>query len=101
VAAAAWLEARVPEARLVLETGSLLVQLAAARAGLGVAVLPCYLADPEPGLVRLLPPIEGLRPELWLVTHEDLRRTARIRAAMEVLGDGIVARAGAFRGERA
>lgn len=45
------------------------------------------------------PPIAGLRPELRLVSHEDLRRTARIRAAMEVLGDGIVARAGAFRGE--
>lgn len=30
--------------------------------------------------------------ELWLITHEDLRRTARVRAFMEVVGDGLVAR---------
>jgi DNA-binding transcriptional LysR family regulator len=69
----------------VLRCNSWLAQLAAARAGLGLAVLPCFLADPEPALQRALPPEPGLASELWLLTHPDLRRTARVRAFMDRL----------------
>lgn len=62
---------------------TLLGMLAAARDGLGCAVLPCYLADAEPALCRLGEPIPALATELWLLTHPDLRRVTRIRAFME------------------
>jgi hypothetical protein len=42
-----------------------------------------------PELVRLLPPDPALVGELWLVTHPDLRRTARVRAFMETLARGL------------
>jgi DNA-binding transcriptional LysR family regulator len=65
-------------------------QLVAAKAGLGLAILPCYLGDPEPELVRALPePVPDLARELWIVTHADLRRTARVRAFFDVVGEGI------------
>ena len=52
----------------------------AARQGLGVAALPCYLADRDPRLVRLTEPMTEMASALWLLTHPDLRRVARVRA---------------------
>ena len=92
VRAAEWLGETVPREAVVYRTGSLINQLSAVREGIGLAALPCYLADPEPGLRRVLGPLPELTRELWLVTHEDLRRTARVRAFMEVVGEGLAAR---------
>lgn len=59
------------------------VQQAAARAGLGLAFLPCLLADPDPGLVRATRRAPVPSRDIWILTHPDLRRTARIRAFMD------------------
>jgi DNA-binding transcriptional LysR family regulator len=69
----------------MLRCNSWLAQLAAARAGLGLAALPCFLADSEPALRRVLPLQPALASELWLLTHPDLRRTARVRAFIDHL----------------
>jgi DNA-binding transcriptional LysR family regulator len=98
VRAAAWLAETVPARAVVYRTGSLINQLTAVKTGIGLAALPCYLADPEPDLRRVLGPIPDLERELWLITHEDLRRTARIRAFMEVVGDGLAARRALLEG---
>jgi DNA-binding transcriptional LysR family regulator len=89
VRAAEWIAEMVPESAIVYRSNSLINQLVAAKAGLGLAVLPCYLADPEPALRRLMPPIPDLARELWIVTHRDLKETARVRTFMEVVGEGI------------
>ena len=92
IKAADWLAALVPSSAIVYRTSSLVNQLVAARAGMGLAVLPCYLGDPEPELRRALPsPVPELSRELWIVTHADLKGTARVRAFFEVVGDGIAA----------
>ena len=91
IAAADWLVSKLPPSSFVFRTSSLVNQLVAARAGIGLAVLPCYLGDPEPALVRALPqPIADLRSEMWIVTHRDLRRTARVRAFFDVVAHGVV-----------
>jgi DNA-binding transcriptional LysR family regulator len=88
--AADWLAEHVPPSKWIYRTNSLVNQFTAARDGVGLAVLPCYLGDVEPGLVRATPhPIPELTRELWIVTHADLRRTARIRAFFDVVGDGL------------
>ena len=56
---------------------------------MGLALLPCYLGDADRGLVRVLAPLSDLTTELWLVTHRSLKDTARIRAFMDVVGDGL------------
>jgi DNA-binding transcriptional LysR family regulator len=58
---------------------------AAARAGIGVAALPCFLGDAASELTRLGPPIPALGSELWLLTHRDLRQVARIRAFLDFM----------------
>jgi DNA-binding transcriptional LysR family regulator len=57
----------------------------AAAQGHGVAPLPCFLGDGEPGLARLGDPIESLTMGLWVLTHPDLRHTARVRPLMTFL----------------
>jgi DNA-binding transcriptional LysR family regulator len=87
--AAEWLAEMVPDAAIAYRSSSLINQLVAASAGLGLAVLPCYLADPEPGVRQVLPPVPELTRELWLITHKALKGTARVRAFMDVVGSGL------------
>jgi DNA-binding transcriptional LysR family regulator len=96
--AADWLSRNVSDATVVYRTNSVVNQLVAARAGLGAAVLPCYLGDPEPALVRLLDPVPELSRELWIVTHMDLRRTARVRAFLDIVGEALQAERGLLTG---
>jgi DNA-binding transcriptional LysR family regulator len=62
----------------------------AAVAGLGLALLPCYVGDLASGLRRFSPKALGEpRSALWLLTHDDLKRTARIRAALDFLAKAL------------
>jgi DNA-binding transcriptional LysR family regulator len=53
---------------------------------MGLAVLPSFMADRDPDLVRVVPPAPGDRMELWLLTHERVRHAPRVRAVMDFLG---------------
>jgi DNA-binding transcriptional LysR family regulator len=77
-----WLSSLAPDRKLVFRCNSSLSLLAAARAGMGVAMLPCFLARRERELVRLEAP-ESIRHELWLLFHGDLGQTPRVRAAID------------------
>ncbi|MEP9390476.1 LysR substrate-binding domain-containing protein [Mesorhizobium sp. KR9-304] len=88
--AADWLAARIPESAIVYRTNSLINQLIAVRAGIGAAVLPCYLGDLESDLIRLFEPVACTKRELWIVTYSELKRTARIRAFFDIVGDALV-----------
>tara|TARA_R110002012_G_scaffold9835_2_gene45668 strand:+ start:5557 stop:6426 length:870 start_codon:yes stop_codon:yes gene_type:complete len=68
---------------------SMLGMQLAVRHGAGVAVLPCYLGDADETLVRLSQPIEALTTQLWLLTHPDLRRVARVRALLAAITEGL------------
>ncbi|MEM9306579.1 MAG: LysR family transcriptional regulator [Pseudomonadota bacterium] len=55
----------------------------AVRAGMGLAVLPCYLGDQSKDLVRLDEPDQRAVWDLWLLAHPDVRRSARVHAFFE------------------
>lgn len=99
IRAADWLGRTVPSDAFVYRTNSLVNQLSAARAGIGIALLPCYLGDRQPDVVRAMPePVADLTGELWIVTHADLRNTARVRAFFELVGEGLAREHGLFEG---
>jgi hypothetical protein len=53
--------------------------------GFGLAKLPCFIGDSQPGLVRLdfkMPPSDW---GIWILNHVELRTTARVRACKEHL----------------
>jgi len=78
-----WLKANIPAERIVYKVNTVLGLTEAAAAGIGIALLPCFLADKEPGLARLTAPDTAPAGGLWLLTHADLRHTARVRAFMD------------------
>ncbi|MEM7429008.1 MAG: LysR substrate-binding domain-containing protein [Pseudomonadota bacterium] len=63
----------------------------AVRSGLGVAVLPCYLGEPCPELVRIDAPDDRVSWDLWLLAHPDVRRSARVQAFFGFAGSSITA----------
>jgi len=80
-----WLSTIVGEREVVLRTNDLETQVAAARAGLGIAALPHYLGDGDDGLKRFTAPQKPISRDVWLVVHRDLRQVPSVRAVMEFL----------------
>ncbi|MBN9063794.1 MAG: LysR family transcriptional regulator [Rhizobiales bacterium 65-9] len=70
-------ELNIPAGRR-FECASVIGQLEAVRAGIGVGVLHDYAAQRDPDFVRLLPD-RAVRRTYWLVTHADVRDVARVR----------------------
>jgi DNA-binding transcriptional LysR family regulator len=86
-----FVKARVPDflgepltgGRIVARLNTNLTLRAALRAGLGISVLPVPMGERD-GLVRIWPDRSNDAPyEIWLVTHQDLRHTARIRVTID------------------
>jgi DNA-binding transcriptional LysR family regulator len=82
-----WLRHHGLEDAVVIEHGSISGLLAAVRSGMGLAVLPSFMADRDPDLVQVVEPARNDRMELWLLTHERIRRAPRVRAVMDFLGE--------------
>lgn len=78
-----WLAERMPHARVAFRSNSRDAQLGAIRAGLGVACLPCFLADGLADVARIAS--GGPLREVWLGVHADLRHMPRIRAVIDAL----------------
>lgn len=71
--------------RLVIRTDSHPAQVAAARAGLGIAVIQVPAGERDPRLRRVLPGLVIATLDTWIVAHENLRRVPRIRAVFDML----------------
>jgi DNA-binding transcriptional LysR family regulator len=57
--------------------------LIAARAGVGVAGLPCFIGERERDLIRIDESAPYFARDIWLVVHHDLRKTPAVRAVMD------------------
>jgi DNA-binding transcriptional LysR family regulator len=81
----AWLDDLGLQEQVIMHHGSATGMLSAIRSGLGIAVLPSILADAQPDLVRCIPPKAHHKRSLWLLTHERVRHTPRVRAVIDFL----------------
>lgn len=80
---AAWFQPVIAAGDVVLETNSTHTLLTAARASVGVAVLPRFVARNYPELVMVSEPVS--QPDIWLVTHPEFRRNPNVRATADFL----------------
>ena len=82
---------RLPITRndFTLRTDSDLAHLAAVRAGFGIGFVQHGIARRDRNLVAILPNEISLPMEMWLVLHEDLRASRRLRLMMEHLARGL------------
>jgi len=82
-----WLKAVAGNRPIVLQASDQLSQLAAARAGIGIAALPVYLGDAAPELQRVAARPATLSRDIWLLVHRDLQKSPPVRAVMAFVAD--------------
>ncbi len=81
-----WIEANVGRERIAARVNSLHAMFEMTMQGFGATPLPCYLGDESPALTRIGRPLREWDLGLWILTHSDLRRSARVRAFMDFAG---------------
>ncbi len=74
-----------PDLPVTWRLGNVSVQLAACRAGMGLAQLPCFVGDRCSDVVRLPGTDTASGFDAWILYHEDLRATERIRLLTDFL----------------
>lgn len=94
-----WLDTDAKAASVALVSESLLAATACVAAGMGVGLLPCYLAEPDTRLIRLGHTEIGTRG-IWLIVHSDLRHRAAVRAVAEFLRESCASEPGLLTGGR-
>src|SRR4051812_32212998 len=97
----AWLHDLGLDDRVIIHHASAMGMMSAIRSGLGIAVLPCVVADGEPDLIQCVPPRDDHGRSMWLVTHERVRRSPRVRAVIDFLYERISRRMRELEDKRA
>lgn len=80
-----WLYETIGDRHVVCEVADLSNQYEAACTGIGVAGLPCFLADNDPRLVRLVSTATMLTSGIWLAKHPDRRNDPLVKATSAAL----------------
>ncbi len=62
------------------------------RTGVGIGILPSFMASRHPELMPVSEVIPDLSVPVWMLTHPDLRQTARVRVFMSFVGDALLRR---------
>jgi DNA-binding transcriptional LysR family regulator len=93
-----WLIEQGVEDQIVTRCNTMLAIREAAKAGLGLAVLPAFVGESDPGLERLFFPKLERGHQLWLLLHRDLRQTARVRSFVDFISAALVESRPLFEG---
>jgi len=90
-----------PQANIRHRADDMQTMRSMARAGLGVVILPAYMADTDPSMRRVIDePILETAPDIWVLTHPDVRRMARVRIFADFISKAIINDRDLFEGRR-
>jgi DNA-binding transcriptional LysR family regulator len=87
-----WFRVHLAQSEVRVRVDIFNAKAAMLRTGIGVGVLPTFMEAKHPELVPVSAPIAELALPVWMVTHPDLRQTARVRAFMQFVGDALATR---------
>ncbi len=94
-----WVVDHFPDAKVVLRTDNLSTMHAAVAAGSGLARMPCYEVDGNRKLRRLDLALTPSTWGIWILSHVDLRSTARVRVTRDFMSDVILQQQSLILGE--
>lgn len=77
-----WLRSKVPYDRVAFRATDTFSMMKAVRSGAGIGFMPVTQGDADPDLVEVLPARDEWSAPIWLVTHVDLHRTAKVQALL-------------------
>lgn len=87
-----WMRQHLPDSQVRVRVDIFNATAAMLRTGIGVGILPTFMEERHPELVAVSEPIPELEVPVWMLTHPDLRDTARVRIFMHQVGDAIADR---------
>lgn len=82
-----WLESLLNGRRVIFRASDLMAQQQAARKGLGIVTLPCFMGDNDGELVRLQEHLPSPVRNIWLVAYPELKRDHAAVVVMEFLAE--------------
>jgi DNA-binding transcriptional LysR family regulator len=82
-----WINQHIAKERLVAGANTPETMNEMLASGMGVGQISCMQAEPDPRLVRLTAAEYHAAGGIWLLTHQELRQTARIRVFLDFLGE--------------
>tara|TARA_R110000787_G_scaffold39789_5_gene99344 strand:+ start:137 stop:1009 length:873 start_codon:yes stop_codon:yes gene_type:complete len=94
-----WAARYFPDARVTLKVDDVTAMQQAVSQGLGIARLPCWVAD-SAELLRMPLEMEPSDWGLWVLIHADLRSTARVRVCRDFLIEALSSYKGLFEGRQ-
>ena len=94
-----WVTENFSNARTVLRVDDVSSMAAATRNHLGLSRMPCFMGDSDAGLRRLDVPLKLSDWGVWILSHVDLRATARVRVCREFLQETIEQQRPLIQGE--
>ena len=80
-----YLNRTLPNVSASLCSTSVIAQYHAALQGRALAILPCFMATPNPALVPILPGEVVVTRHFWISSREDLRKLRRITALWDYM----------------
>ena len=84
-----WASEHYPKAHIVARTNEIMTMVDLVKNQLGLARMPCYVGDAEASLRRIDVRLTPSTWSVWVLSHVDLRSTARVRVCREFLIDTI------------
>ena len=96
-----WFISHADTARTVSRSNTVPNMNAVLRSGLGVGMLPCFVGDAEPDLIRCFDPPPELCGECWLLTSQEARTSPQVRAFIDFAVPRIYAQKHIFAGRPA
>lgn len=84
-----WMSDLVPETSIVFRTNEMDTFRHAVQAGMGIGFISRAEVMNDDNLVEVLPPLEEWSTKLWLVTHMDLHRTAKVQTFLRFLKEKV------------
>ncbi len=85
LSASLWLKKNVPSHCVVAASDKLSTLFKFAQQDMGIAALPHYVGQSDKNMVEILELPEDCHRNVWILTHPDLRNTARVRAFMQFM----------------
>ncbi len=76
------------------------LQLEAVKAHLGIATLPCFIGDGEPGLERIPNAEVSAGERVWALAHKDMMTNVKVRALIDFLYDAFQRQKRKIEGEQ-
>ncbi len=80
-----WLESPLNGRRVIFRASDLMAQQQAARKGLGIVTLPCFMGDNDSELVRLPENLPSPVRNIWLVAYPEIKRDHSAVVVMDFL----------------